>query len=221
MQCRSVVALVGLVLLLLLCGGAWCAEELYIITTSAGAQIVVQDYDFSGDTVTYTTRDGARGSIRKNDFLSIANMIGVSPGQAEEERSVRQQKEREILIWIGAAALIVILYLGYLFWVARERRGGDREGADIHFLRIEKTPVTQGYLAFAYRGILGRRRDWTIDVHRAYEEEGILFVEGVCTATGRRKTFRGDRVAGEVLDRSSERRAPLADFFIDAQERRV
>lgn len=194
------------------------AEELYIITTSSGGQIVVRDYDFRGDDVFYTTRDGAAGSIRREEFLSIANMVGVPPAQPAAEESLQQQKKQEILIWIGAAALIVILYLGYLFLLARGARKAGREGADVRYLRVDKEPLTQGHLAFTYREGFGRRRDWTVDVRRAYEEEGILFIEAICVASGRRKIFRCDRVAGEVLDRSTERRAPLADFFADARQ---
>lgn len=218
MKKSLVFIVVHLVLLLLLAGASWCAEEMYIITTSDGSEIVVRDYDFTGDSVQYTTKNGSRGSVPKKDFLSIANMIGVPPGQAEQVQSIKEQKEREILIWIGAAGVIVILYVGYLLYVARSRNQGGRDGVDIHYGRIEKEPTTQGHLAFTYRGLLWRRTDWTIDVRRAYEEDNILFIEGVCTATGRRKTFRADRVVGEVTDRSSEQQAPLAHFFAGRDE---
>lgn len=205
-------------LLSLLAGEPRCAEELYIITTSDGSEIVVQDYHFTGDSVQYTTKKGLRGSIRKEDFLSIANMIGVPPGRAAQAQSIKEQKEQEILIWIGAAAVIVILYAGYLVYVARSRSKGGRDGVDIHYGRIEKVPTTQGHLAFTYRGLFWRRTDWTIDVRRAYEEDDILFIEGVCTTTGRRKTFRADRVVGVVTDRSSERQAPMSHFFDGGKE---
>lgn len=205
-------------LLMLFTGEPRCAEELYIITTSDGSEIVVRDYDFTGDVVQYTTNKGLRGSIRKQDFLSIANMIGVSAERAEQVRSIKEQKEQEILIWIGAAAVIVILYVGYLVYVARCRSKDGREGVDIHYGRIEKVPTTQGHLAFTYRGLLWRKTDWTIDVRRAYEEDNILFIEGFCTATGKRKTFRADRVVGGVTDRSSERHAPMKHFFVNSKE---
>lgn len=217
MRYGSVVAAVVLMLLLLFGASSWGAEELYLITTSSGGQIVVRDYDFRGDDVFYTTRDGAAGSIRREEFLSIANLVGVVPQDEEAEASLQEQKKQEILIWIGAAALIVVLYLGYLFLVARGAKKGDREGTDIRYLRLDKEPITQGHLAFTYREGFGRRRVWTVDVRRAYEEDGILFIEAICVASGRRKTFRADRVLGEVLDRSTERRAPLADFFADAR----
>jgi hypothetical protein len=206
-------------LLVLFAPMAFCMEELYIITTSQGAEIVVRDYHFSGDTVQYTTKDGLQGTLRKKDFLSISNMVGVQPGQAaQSEQSAEQQHQREIMIWIGAVALIVVLYLGYLAYVARGR-GGSREKADIHYGRIEKEPTTHGHLAFTYRGLLGRKSSWTIDVRRAYAEDDILFVEGICTTSGRKKIFRADRVVGQVMDRSSERQALMEHFFIDAKER--
>lgn len=221
MKKRSVFMLFGLALLLLFAGASHCAEEVYIITTSDGSEIVVRDYDFTGDVVEYTTKSGSRGSIRKRDFVSIANMIGVPPGQAEQVQSIEKQKEQEILIWIGAASLIVILYGCYLVYVSRsqkKRNGGT--GTDIHYVRIEKEPTTQGHLAFTYRGMFRRKTIWTIDVRRAYEEDDILFIEGICTTTGKRKIFRADRVVGHVMDRSSERHAPMDRFFVDAEERR-
>jgi hypothetical protein len=221
MKKRSVLVVFGLALLLLLFPGAsHCAEEMYIITTSDGSEIVVRDYHFTGDSVEYTTRKGVRGSIRKKDFLSIANMIGVQPGQAEQVQSIKERKKQEILIWIGAAAGIVILYVFYLVYVRRSKPGSGRAGADIHYVRTEREPTTQGHLAFTYRGLFWRKTSWTIDVRRAYEEDGILFIEGICIATGKRETFRADRVVGLVTDRSSERRAPMDRFFADAEERR-
>ena len=220
MKRRSVFIGFGLALLLLFTGAAHCAEEMYIITTSDGSQIVVRNYDFIGDSVEYTTKNGERGSIRKRDFISIANMIGVQPGQAEQVQSVEEQKKREILIWLGAAALIIILYVGYLVYVSRSKARSGKAGADIHYLRIEKEPTTQGHLAFTYRGLFWRKSNWTIDVRRAYEEDGILFIEGICTTTGKRKIFCAKRVVGKVTDRSSDRCAPMDGFFIDAKERR-
>lgn len=218
MMKKSGVLLLHLVFLLLFAGETRCAEELYIITTSNGSEIVVRDYDFNGDIVEYTTKNWERGSIRRQDFLSIANMIGVTPEQAAQEQSVEARKKQEILIWIGAAALIVLLYVGYLVYVARSRDRNNRE-VDIHYGRVEKDPSTQGHLAFTYRGLLWRKTDWTIDVRRAYEEDSILFIEGVCTTTGKRKIFRADRVVGQVTDRSSGHHAPMAHFFVDTEER--
>jgi hypothetical protein len=220
MKRSSVCIGVGLALLLFLAGAAQSAEEMYIITTSNGSQIVVRDYDFIGDSVEYTTKNGTRGSISKTDFISIANMIGVPPEQAESTESIEERKKREILIWIGAAALIILLYVGYLVYVSRSKIRGGRAGEDIHYVRVEKEPATQGHLAFAYRSLFRRKRNWTIDVRRAYEEDGILFIEGVCTTTGKRKIFCASRVVGAVTDRSSDRHAPMESFFIDADERR-
>jgi hypothetical protein len=220
MKRRLVFIQFSLVLLLLFAGASHCAEELYIITTSDGSEIMVQDYDFTGDSVEYTTKSGSRGSIRKEDFLSIANVIGVQPGQAEQAQSIEKEKEQEIFIWIGAAALIVILYGCYLVYVSRGQKRSGRAGADIHYVRIEKEPTTQGHLAFTYRGLFWRKTNWTIDVRKAYEEDDILFIEGICTTTGKGKTFRADRVVGKVTDRSSERHASMDRFFVDAGERR-
>lgn len=220
MKRRSVFIGLGLALLLFFAGAAQSAEEMYIITTSDGSQLVVRNYDFTGDSVEYTTKNGTRGSISKRDFVSIANMIGVPPAQAEQVQSIEEQKKREILIWIGAAALIVLLYAGYLVYVSRSKTRSGRAGEDIHYLRIEKEPTTQGHLAFTYRGLFRRKSNWTIDVRRAYEEDGILFIEGICTTTGKKKTFCANRVVGAVTDRSSDRHAPLEGFFVDADERR-
>ncbi|MHB8788325.1 MAG: YgdI/YgdR family lipoprotein [Desulfobulbaceae bacterium] len=215
---RSGVLVLHLVFLLLFAGEARCAEEMYIITTSNGSEIVVRDYDFTGDIVEYTKKNGERGSIRRQDFLSIANMIGVTPDQVAQAQSVEAQKKQEILIWIGAAALIVLLYVGYLLYVSRSRNRSDR-AVDIHYGRVEKDPATQGHLAFTYRGLFRRKTEWTIDVRKAYEEDSILFIEGVCTTTGKRKIFRADRVVGRVTDKSSDHHAPMADFFVDVEKR--
>ena len=216
---RLIIGFYLALLLALSAGGLYGAEEMYIITTSSGAQIVVRDYHFRGDNVTYTTQNGERGSMRKSDFLSIANMIGVPPVQEGQARSPEQQKKRDILIWLGAAGVIGILYVCYLLLVTRRKNREGRNRADIYYGRIEKDPVTPGHLAFIYRGPLWRKTNWTIEVRRAYEEDSILFVEGICTTTGRRKTFRADRVVGKVLDKSSERQAPMARFFVDAESR--
>lgn len=219
MQNKLTAILFYLILLLIFNSSPSMAQEMYVITTSDGSQLVVRDYHFAGDRVQYTMKDGRRGSIRKEDFLSIANMIGVTPAQKEKAEDIERQKRQEILIWLGGAAVIVILYVCYLFYVSRGRKKEKGEGVDICYGRIEKEPTTQGHLAFTYREWF-RCRDWTIDVRRAYEEDDILFIEGICTGTGRRKTFRADRVAGDVLDRSSEHRAPMAHFFVDAEEGR-
>ena len=209
-----------LTLLLVLSAGAlYGVEEMYIITTSGGAQIVVRDYHFSGDVVTYTTKNGERGSMNKRDFLSIANMIGVPPRQDEQAVSSEQRKKRDILIWLGAAGGIVILYVLYLLLVTRRRNREGGYGKDIYYGRIEKDPVTPGHLAFTYRGPLWRKVNWIIEVRGAYEEDNILFIEGVCVATGKRKLFRADRVVGPVLDKSTERQGPMARFFTDAATR--
>ena len=220
MKWRRAVLAIHLALLVLWAGGALSAEEMYIITTGNGSQIVVRDYHFTGDLVEYTTRDGARGSIDKKDFLIIANMIGVPPVREEEAESIEKQKKQEVVIWLGTAGLIVILYAGYLIYVSRNRKADKGEGVDIHYGRIDKDPTTQGHLAFTYRGLLRRRKDWVIDVRRAYEEDDILFIEGICITTGKRKIFRADRVAGLVTDRSTDHRAPMAHFFVDSQQAR-
>jgi hypothetical protein len=201
--------------LFLLAGQLAAQEELYVITTSDGSQIVVRDYSFSGDIVEYTTDKGLPGFMRREDFVHIANMIGVPPDQAEEGESPEQQKKRILFIWLGSAAVLIVLYVLFVVFVMRKKRTGDAD-ADIYYGRREMEPLTEGHLSFLYRGFLGRKSSWTVEVRRAYEDDGILFVEGLCTTTGKRMTFRADRVIGRVTDLSSDRQAPLERFFADA-----
>lgn len=213
------VTLITILLGFFLLGGpaAGQQEELYIITTSDGSQVVVRDYAFKGDRVEYTTDKGLPGFMRREDFVHISNMIGVPPAQADQEESVAQQKQRLLFIWLASAAALVVLYLLFLMFVIRKKRRAGEADIDIYYGRQEKEPVTRGHLFFQYRGLLGRKSAWTIEVRRAYAEEGILFVEGLCTTTGKRKTFRSDRVAGMVTDMSSGRQAPLGRFFAEAE----
>lgn len=194
------------------------AEELYIITTSDGSQIVAKEYRFTDEYVEYTTEEGLPGFIRKEDFVRIGNMIGVPPGQAEQQETVEDRKKRETLVWIVSAALLVVLYCIYLFYVtARKKKEGEDE-VDIYYGRIEKEPATQGLLSFTYRGFLWRKRKWVIEARSAYQEDGILFVRGISADTGKRKTFRADRVVGPVTDLSSEHHAPMEHFFVSDRE---
>ncbi|MFA5717734.1 MAG: hypothetical protein WC952_08500 [Desulfobulbaceae bacterium] len=213
--------LITMLLALFLAGGlaAGAQEELYIITTSDGSQIVVRDYSFKGDIVEYTTAKGATGSMRRQDFVHIANMIGVPQDEAEQQyESPEKQKERLLFIWLASAALLVVAYVLFLVYVTRKRKKAGEADIDLYYGRQEREPLTQGHLSFLYRGLLGRTSPWTVEVRRAYEEDGILFVEGLCTTTGKRKTFRADRVSGRVTDMSSGRQAPLDRFFAETGE---
>jgi len=213
--------LITMLLVLFLAGGQAAAvqEELYIITTSDGSQIVVRDYSFKGDIVEYTTVKGAAGSMRRQDFVHIANMIGAPQDEAaQQDESPEKEKERLLFIWLASAALLVGAYGFFLVLVTRKRKKEGETDIDLHYGRQEREPLTQGHLSFRYRGLLGRPSAWTIEVRRAYEEDGILFVEGLCTTTGRRKTFRADRVSGRVTDMSSGRQAPLDRFFAETGE---
>jgi hypothetical protein len=213
--------LVAMLLVLFLAGGQAAAvqEELYIITTSDGSQVVVRDYSFSGDIVEYTTDKGLPGFMRREDFVHIANMIGVPQVEAEQQyESPEKQKERLLFIWLASAALLVVAYVFFVVYVTRKRKKAGEADIDLYYGRQEREPLTQGHLSFRYRGLLGRKSSWTIEVRRAYEEDGILFVEGFCTASGKRMTFRSDRVVGRVTDMSSDRQAPMDRFFAEAGE---
>ena len=65
---------------------------------------------------------------------------------------------------------------------------------------------------------MGRISKWGVDVQSAHEEEGVLYIEGVCTTTGKRKEFRADRVVGPVTDMSRDHHAPMDYFFVDAKK---
>jgi len=213
--------LVAMLLALFLAGGqaASAQEELYIITTSDGSQIVVRDYSFNGDIIEYTTVKGAAGSMRRQDFVHIANMIGAPQDEVEQQyESPEEQKERLLFIWLASAVLLVVAYVFFLVYVTRKRKKAGEADIDLYYGRQEREPLTQGHLSFHYRGFLGRKSFWTIEVRRAYEEDGIFFVEGLCTTTGKRKTFRSDRVTGMVTDMSSGRQGPLDRFFAETGE---
>lgn len=193
------------------------AEEMYILSTRDGSEIIVKDYTFTDEYVEFTTGNGLPGFIKKENLVKISNMVGVPPRPETDQQTVEKIKQRELMIWIVSASVLIILYCVFLLYVIRKKRGGKKgEGGGILPGSVEKKPRTQGHLAFQYRESTGRQTDWIIEVGSAYEKDGVLFIEGICTSTDKRKTFRADRVIGPVKDMSSGRRCRMEAIFTDA-----
>jgi len=192
------------------------AEEMYIITTRDGSEIIVKNYKFTEEHVEFMTKNDLPGFIKRKDFVKISNMVGVPPGETTQRETIESEKKREMMIWLVSAAVLFVLYIVFMVYVIRKKKDKGQEEVDVYYGRAEKEPVTQGHLAFQYRHSLGRKSDWIIEVRNAYEEDGTLFVEGIATATGKRKTFRADRIDGLVTDVSSGRKAPIHKFFSNA-----
>ena len=204
--------------LLCLNSPAWAAEELYIITTKDGSTIVAKEYNFTDELVEFTTENGLPGYIKKEEFVTISNMVGVPPGETELIREQVGKEERTRSLWLLTAAILAVLFAVLLIYVSGRRKNNSRDETDIFYGRKEKDSTTHGHLAFQYKGALGRTSKWIIEVRSAYEEEGVLYIEGFCTTTGKRKKFSADRVVGPVTDMSSEHHAPMEHFFVDAKE---
>ena len=207
---------VFMVLVLVFSSNAFSAEEMYIITTKKGLEIIVKDYEFTDEYVEFTTGNDLPGFIKREEFVKISNMVGVPPAAEIPVETTKNQKEREIIVWLAVGAVLFVLYIVFLVFVIRKKRRKEKGEVDVFYGRSEKEPVTQGHLAFQYRQTLGRSTDWVIEVRNAYEEDGILFIEGIVTGTGKRKTFRADRVNGLVTDVSSGHKASIDKFFTDA-----
>ncbi|MCL7489074.1 MAG: hypothetical protein M8357_12980 [Desulfobulbaceae bacterium] len=201
--------------LLFMSNSASAADELYILTTRDGSVIVAREYRFTDEHIEYTTESGLPGFIKREEFVKIANMIGVPPGETEQEKVQVSRDERSRKIWLLAAAVLAVL----LVYLSGKRRKNDRDATDIYHGRRQKEPISQGLLSFDYKGPLGCTARWTIEVRSAYEEEEVLFIEGVCTTSEKRKTFRADRVVGPVTDMSRDHHAPMEHFFADAKEK--
>lgn len=191
------------------------AEELYMITTRDGSTIIAKSYKFTDEYVEFTTENGLPGYIQKKDFVKIGNMVGVQPGGTERIREKVSTEERSKTIWLFTAALMAILMTALLVFLRAKKKQDGQDGTDIYSGRKEKKTTTQGHLSFQYKGSLGRTSKWVIDVQNAYEEEGILYVKGLCATTDKRKTFRADRVIGPVTDLSRDHHAPMELFFTD------
>lgn len=197
---------------------AGAADELYIITARDGSTIVASDYWFTDEYVEFKTDKGLPGYIKRTEFVKIENMVGVPQRDVEQARNDVNQEERIRSIWFpGAGALVV--FCAVLFVYLRNRRNKSvSENRDNVYGRIDKEPTTQGLLSFEYKGSMGKMSKWTIEVRRAYEEDGILYVEGICTTTDKRKKFRADRIVGPVTDVSRDHQAPMEHFFVDKKE---
>lgn len=212
------VALILALSLLCMNLSARAAEERYIITTIDGSSIVAKEYRFTDKYVEYTTENGLHGYIKREEFAKIANMVGVPPGETERIREQVSEEERRNQRWMLAAALLTVLFAVLLVYLSGKRKSSSRDEADIYYGPVTKEPTTQGHLSFEYKGFLGRTAKYTIEVRNAYEEDGILHVEGLCTATDKRKKFRADRIVGQVTDMSSDRHAPMEHFFVTAKQ---
>lgn len=197
---------------------AGAVDELYIITTRDGSTIVARDYRFTDEYVEFTTENGLPGYIKREEFVKIANMVGVPPGETERINIQLSKNERNKELWLLSSVVLAVLFAILLVYLSGRKKKDSRMEADIFYERKEKDSVTQGHLSFEYKGSLGRTSKWTIEVRSAYEEEGILFIEGFCTATDKRKKFRADRVIGPVTDMSNDHHAPMEHFFVDAKE---
>lgn len=204
--------------LLFMSNSASAAEELYILTTRDGSVIVAREYRFTDEHIEYTTESGLPGFIKREQLVKIANMIGVPSGETEQVKVQVSRDERNRKLWLLAAAVVAVLLAVLLVYLSGRKRKNDRNATDIYHGRRQKEPITQGLLSFDYKGALGRTARWTIEVRSAYEEEEVLFIEGVCTASEKRKTFRADRVVGPVTDMSRDHHAPMEHFFADAKE---
>ncbi len=193
-------------------------DELYIITTRDGSAIIARDYKFTDEYVEFTTENGLPGYIKREDFVKIGNMVGVPPGETERVRVQLSKKERSKQLWLLATAVLAVLSAILLIYLSGRKKKDNRSESDIFYGRKEKDPTTQGLLSFEYKGSLGRTSGWTIEVRSAYEEEGVLYIEGFCTATDKRKKFRADKVVGPVTDMSNDHHAPMEHFFVDAKQ---
>lgn len=194
------------------------AEEYYIITASDGSEIVVKNYRFTDEYVEYTTKSGLPGFMKKENFVTISNMIGVQPEESIQAQSIEEQKKREIIVWIVSGLILLLLYIVFMVYVTKRKKTKDDGTVDIFYGRTEKDPVTQGHLSFEYKERLGKKQLRTVEVFSAYEEEGILYISGYCTIKNERKIFRADRVIGMATDMSSDHRAPIEEFFVDAED---
>ena len=192
------------------------AEEMFILSTRDGSEIIVKDFKFTDEYIEFTTGNGLPGFIKKEDLVKISNMVGIPPQMESDARSVEQIKQRELQIWLVSAAVLIALYLVYLLYVIRKKKGRTSDTVAIFPGRVEKKSKTQGHLAFQYKERSGRRTNWVIEVSSAYEENGVLFIEGICTSTDKRKTFRADRMAGPVKDMSSGRQCQVEAIFTTA-----
>lgn len=215
---RLIVNSIFIAFLALLHCPAGFAEEMYIISTRDGSEIIVKDYKFTDEYVEFTTGNGLPGFIKRENFVKLSNMVGVAPQVETDQESVEKIKQRELQIWLMAAALLIVLYLLFLAGVIRKKKKRRVDDGHVPPGRIAKKSKTQGHIAFQYRELAGRKSDWTIEVRSAYEEKGVLFIDGICTSTDKRKTFRADRVVGNAKDMSSGRQGRLEAFFTDAEK---
>ncbi len=219
---EMVLKCIFMVLLVVFSFDSALAEEMYIITTRNGSEIIVKNYRFTEEHVEFTTGNDLPGFIKREEFVKISNMVGVPPAPAVQAETIDDRKEKEMTVWLGSAATLIVLYLLFLLYVIKKKKSRKEEEGevdDVYHGRSEKDLTTQGHLAFLYRDSLGRKSDWVIEVRKAYEQDNMLFVEGITTETGKHKTFRADRIEGLVTDVSSERKAPIHKFFIDADEK--
>ncbi|HER63523.1 MAG TPA: hypothetical protein ENO11_06065, partial [Desulfobacteraceae bacterium] len=116
---------------------AFSAEEMYIITTRDGSSIVVRDYRFTDEYIEYTTDSGLPGYIRREEFVKIANMVGVPPGETERFREQVSRDERSRKIGLLAGAVLVVSLAVLLVYLSGKKRRSGRAQADIYYGRQE------------------------------------------------------------------------------------
>ena len=90
----TVVVRITVLLFFLFCQQAVPAEELYIITTADGSQVIVKEYTFTDEYVQFITPNGLPGFIKRDQFVSIANMIGVTLVKLTQRSSPSKKRRR-------------------------------------------------------------------------------------------------------------------------------
>lgn len=195
-----------------LAGPAWGEEEMFVLSLKDGSAVVVRSYKYTDDRVEFITENNLPGFVKKTEIVNIANMAGVPPSESEltQPQGSDEERKKNILL-LAAAGVVVLIILLLIFKPGKKKAGGEEEV----YGRKEMSPATQGHLSFEYKSALGGPSQWTIEVRSAYEEDGKLYVEGICTTTDKRKTFRADKVVGVVTDLSSDHHALMEDFFFD------
>ena len=203
MKIKSFLCLCGVVLFLHFWTPVLADEERYILTARDGSVRVVQDYRFTEQHVQFTKEDGTFGFIDREDFVQIENMVGVPQPEPSPGTKLLTKVEQKGGTWFFPGLIAV-----FIFWIITAIRRRQKKKS-IQELKL----ISPGHLTFSYRGRFLRTSEWTVDVQRAYTEKGVLYFEGYCTKTDKRKTFRADRVDGSVTDMSNGRQAPVEHFF--------
>lgn len=204
MTIKSILFLCGVFLLWGGCLSVLASEECYIITARDGSVRIVRDYKFTEQHVEFTQEDGSFGFIDRNDFVKIENMQGVPQAEPPLTTELLTEVEHKAENCFFPGVIGILIFFVVLTFRRRRKKKSTQE----------LTVNTLGHLTFTYRDSFWRKSKWTIDVQRGFKERNILYFEGYCTKTDKRKIFRADRVIGPVTDMSNERRAPIESFFV-------